>query len=76
MFLSCWDVGGGILAATMVIGGVLSTGAFAAQHCCLCGHDVQWETDPSMYPYVIVWPINFPFFVSSFRLYVFVRKLV
>ena len=45
--------GGGIVAATMVVGGVLSTGASAAQHRRLCWPDVQCETDPSMYPYVI-----------------------
>ena len=46
--------GGRIVAATMVVGGVLSTGASAAQHRRLCWPDVQCETDPSMYPYVIV----------------------
>ena len=54
VFLSCGDFGGRIVAATMVVGGVLSTGASAAQHCRLCWPDVQCETDPSMYPYVIV----------------------
>ena len=40
--------------ATMVVGGVLSTGVSAAQHCCQCWPDVQCETDPSMYLYVFV----------------------
>ena len=43
-----------ILRRYMVVGGVLSTGASAAQHRRLCWPDVQCETDPSMYPYVIV----------------------
>ena len=53
MFLSGGGFGG-IVAATMVVDGVLSTGTSAAQRCCLCWPDVQRETDPSMYPYVIV----------------------
>ena len=61
---------------TMVVGGVISTGASAAQHYRLCWPDVQCVTDPSMYLYVIIWSINCNFFVSSFRLYVFVCKLV
>ena len=39
---------------TMVVGGVLSTGVSAAQHCCQCCPDVQCETDPSMYLDVFV----------------------
>ena len=54
VFLSCGDFEGKIGAATMVVNGVLSTGAFAAQHSRLCWPDVQCETDPSMYPYVII----------------------
>ena len=54
VFLSGGGFGGRIVAATMVVGGVLSTGASAAQPCRLCWLDVQCETDPSMYPYVIV----------------------
>ena len=40
--------------ATVVVGGVLSSGASTAQHCHLCWSDVQCETDPCGYPYVIV----------------------
>ena len=54
VFLGGGGFGGRIVAATMVVGGVLSTGASAAQHRPLCWPDVQCETDPSMYPYVIV----------------------
>ena len=54
VFLSAGGFGGRIVAATMVVGGVLSTGASAAQHRRLCWPDVQCETDPSMNPYVIV----------------------
>ena len=54
VFLSGGGFGGRIVAATMVVGCVLSTRASAAQHCCLCWPDVQCETDPSMYPCVIV----------------------
>ena len=43
-----------MVAVTMVVGGVLSTGASAVQHCRLCWPDVQCQTDASMYPYVIV----------------------
>ena len=46
--------GGRIVAATMVVGGVLSTGASAAQQCCQCWPEVRCETDPSMYLYVFV----------------------
>ena len=49
-----WGLWGRIVAATMVVGGVLSTGASAAKHCRLCWPDVQCETNPSMYLYVIV----------------------
>ena len=72
MFLSCGDFGGGrkvggrIVAATMVVGGVLSTGASAAQNCRLCWPDIQCETDRSKYPYVIVWRINCPFVLFLF----------
>ena len=45
--------------ATMVVGGVLSTGVSAAQHCCQCWPDVQCETDPSMYLYVFALTIFF-----------------
>ena len=45
MFLSAGGFGGRIVAATMVVGGVLSTGASAAQHRRLCWPDVQCETD-------------------------------
>ena len=54
LFLSSGVFGGKIVAATMVVGGVLSTGASAAQDYRLCWPDIQCETDPSMYPYVIV----------------------
>ena len=49
-----WGLWGGIVVATMVVGGVLSTRVSAAQHCCQCWPDVQCETDPSMYLYVFV----------------------
>ena len=42
------------VVVTMVVGGVLSTGVSAAQHCCQCWPDVKCETDPSMYLYVFV----------------------
>ena len=54
LFLSGGGFGGRIVAATMVVGGNLSAGASAAQHCCQCWPDVQCETDPSMYLYVLV----------------------
>ena len=38
----------------MVVGGVLSTGISAVQHYRLCWPDLQCETDPSMYPYLVV----------------------
>ena len=46
--------GGGAVAITMVVGGVLSAGAPAVQHYRLCWPDFQCETDPSMHPYLVV----------------------
>ena len=46
--------GWGVVAATMVVGGVPMAGASTAQHCYLCWPECQCETDPSMYPYLIV----------------------
>ena len=54
VFLSGGGFGGRIVVATMVVGGVLSTGVSAAQYCCHCWPDIQCETDPSMYLYVFV----------------------
>ena len=69
-FLGVGGFGGKTLAATVVVGGVLSTGASTSQYCRLWWSDVQCETDPSMYPYSIVFnPIQ------SY-LIVFVSKLV
>ena len=50
----------------IVVGGVLSTRTSAAQHCHLCWRDGQCDTDPSIYPYVIVWRINYPFLFPVF----------
>ncbi len=54
MLLGGGDSGGGTVAATVVVGGVLSAGVSAVQHNRLCWPDFQCETDPSMYPYLVV----------------------
>ena len=65
-FLGSGGFGGRTLAATVVVGGVLSTGASTSQYCRLCWSDVQCETDPGMYPYSIVFnPIYLIIFVSK-----------
>ena len=66
VFLSCGDFLARMVAATMGVGGVLSAGTSPAQHCRLCWLGVRCETDPSMYPYVIVWSINCPFLFPVF----------
>ena len=65
-------LGGGAVAATMVVGGILSAGVSAVLHDGLCWPNFQCETDPCMYPYLIVFNrvcvahFNCPFFVSIF----------
>ena len=54
VFLSGWGFEGRAVAATVVVGSVLSNVAFTAQHCRLCWSDVQCESDPGMYSYLIV----------------------
>ena len=55
---------------SFVVGGVFSARASTVQHCNLCWPDFQCETDPSMYPYFIVFHLlcvthcTCPFFVS------------
>ena len=67
-FLGRGGFRGRTVAETMVVGGVISTGASASQHCRLCWSDVQCETGPSMYPYLIVF--------NRIYLIIFVSKLV
>ena len=38
----------------MVVGGVLSAGVSAVKHYRLCWPDFQCETDPGMYPFLVV----------------------
>ena len=54
MLLSSGVSGGGAVAITVVVGGVLSAGVSAVQHYRLCWPHFQCETDPSMYPFSVV----------------------
>ena len=51
VFLSGGGFGGRIVVATMVVGGVLSTGVSAAQHCCpagAIGYHNYWHACPEI----------------------------
>ena len=53
MLLGSEDFGQeGIVAITVVVGGVLSAGVSAVQHYRRCRPVFQCKTDPGMYPYV------------------------
>ena len=45
---------GGAVAITAVVGGVLSAGVSAVQRCHLYWSTFQYETDPGMYPLLII----------------------
>ena len=52
--IECQRLWGGAVAVTVVVGGFLSAGVSAVQHYHLCWHDLQCETDPSLYPYLVM----------------------
>ena len=44
-------LGGGAIAATVIVNGSILAGASRVQHCHMCWPDFQCGTDPSMYPW-------------------------
>ena len=78
MLLSDGDSGdGGTVVLTVVVSVVLWAVVSALQYYRLCWPDFQCETDPTMYPYLVVFNrlcvahCNCLFFCFHFRLFVF-----